>query len=243
MRREDALENNLTWNCTVLDAHGVGYESTAHWWLSKERVPPYRSNFVTRTPDATEEQLARIGELVAHPPAHRWSVADSFACLDTDALQDFGFALLFEAQWYGSLGRSDNREETDVLFAQVQDEDALAGWESRWQEWSPAPGQRVFPPTLLDVPGTAFWTAFRQGVAVGGAITHSGDHTLGLSNVFLRSESATGAFLRDAARLAMRVAGDRPVVGYGSLQELQDLAPLGFQGLGTQRVWLSDVTH
>lgn len=149
MRREDALENNLTWNCTVLDAHGVGYESTAHWWLSKERVPPYRSNFVTRTPDATEEQLARIGELVAHPPAHRWSVADSFACLDTDALQDFGFALLFEAQWYGSLGRSDNREETDVLFAQVQDEDALAGWESRWQEWSPAPGQRVFPPNAL----------------------------------------------------------------------------------------------
>lgn len=124
-------------------------------------------------------------------------------------MQDFGFALLFKAQWYGGLGLSDTREETDVLFVRMQDEDALAGWESRWQEWSPAPSLRVFPPTPLDAPGTAFWRR----------------HIRPLQRVPPR-RIRNGCLLAGRGAPCVPVAGDRTVVGYSSLQELQDLAPL-----------------
>ena len=149
---KDALENNQNWNCTMLHAHGIPYESTVHWWLTKERVPPYRSNFVTRTPDGTEEQLAQIGQLVADPPADRWGIADSFACLDADALQALGLGVLFVAHWFGRIESNETPEETDTRFVRVQDEEGLAAWENSWQEWSPAPGMQIFPPTLLDTP-------------------------------------------------------------------------------------------
>ena len=240
VRREDALENNLSWYRAMMDAHGVGHESTTHWWSASERVPPYYSNVVTRTPDGTHEQLVRIGELAADPPSQRWGVADSFACLDADAMRSLGLGLLFEAEWFGaSPVLRDTDEGAGIRFVRVQDERGLAAWERRWQAWSPAPGRRVFPQALLGDPDRAFWTAQRDGASIGGAITHANGETLGLSNVFVEGQGARGDFLRAAARLAFREAGARSVVGYGSPEELRDLVPLGFVGLGKQRVWLS----
>lgn len=74
---------------------------------------------------------------------------------------------------------------------------------------------------------------------MGGAITHIDGNTIGLSNVFIEGAAGSGTLLRDAARTAQDAGAGRTVVGYGTPEDLADLAPLGFTSLGVQRVWLS----
>lgn len=141
LRREDALANNLRWYGCVMDAHEILYERTEHVWLTTGEVPPYYSNLVTCSATGTHEQLACIRALVAVPPKPTWGLADSFASLDPEVLQALGFALLFEADWFGHTPSSDvpTQRETDVVFAPVQGAEALAAWEAAWRIWSPPP--------------------------------------------------------------------------------------------------------
>lgn len=237
LRVEDALENNLAWYRAVMDAHGIVHATETDCWYAMQRVPRYYSNLVTRTPNGVPAQVARIRVLADRPPAQTWSVADDFAQLDGQAMGAMGLVPLLEAVWMGTTRSSAGPNETDLEFEPLRDAGELADWETRWQRWSPTDGARVFPTALLHTPGVACWTARRHDVAVGGAITHTDDHALGLSNVFIEDAAASGAHLRDAARLALRVADGRPVVGYGSSKELGDLCALGFESIGPKRVW------
>ncbi len=218
-------------------AHGVGFETTEDWWSSTAPTPPYYSDFVTRTPIGVQDQVRQPTRLVPRTSEAGWSVADSFACLDVEAMHRLGFELLFDATWFGRVEQLDHTEGSEVRFQEVSSEAELVDWELRWQEWSPTGGARVFPAALLASPDRQFWTAYQDGLAVGGAITHAHQNTLGLSNVFANGKSAHGTFLRQAARLAIARAAERMVVGYGSDRELEDLSPLGFRSLGRNRIW------
>ena len=239
MTVERALANSLAWYHAMMDAHGIPHETDANMWICRERVPPYYSNLVTRTCTGTTRQLRRIEAFASEPPARPWSVADSYASLDEEALRAWGLQLLLEAQWFGGRSPRTGSPETGTTFERVDTCAALVSWEARWKRWSPTDEDQVFPPSLLEAPDVAFWTLVQQGTPIGGALTHGHEDTLGLSNVFTNGAAASGAHLRDAARHALRVAGARAVVGYGGTSELAALAPLGFEAWGPKRVFIT----
>jgi len=232
---ESALRNSLAWYGAVLGAHGIESELTENYWATDAAVPPYYSNLVTTTgAEGTPSQLARIRALAAAPPKPDWSLKDSFARLE---LEPLGLRVLFDAQWFGlPAGALDNPDrETDLRFVPVADAAALKHWERAWQQSSPAPGRRVFPPGLLSHPDVTFLSVMRGSQLVGGAAANLSSGAVGLSNVF----GPSLALQRDCVRFLRALHPDRAIVGYGRAAGLRDLAPLGSLELGSLRVWVA----
>ena len=225
-----AILNNATWCSAVVGAHGLRNSITDHFWSADGAVPLYYSNLVTRTAATGEAaQLARIAELAAAPPKPDWSVKDSFARLD---LGPVGLHVLFDAQWYGLDAGSPVSHAAGCSIVPLETAADLERWERAWQIHSPAPGQRTFPPSLLDDPAITFLEARRNGQPIGGAIVNLSHGAVGLSNVFPPDDAD---LLRDCAACARDRNPDRAVVGYGSEVER---AQLGFRNLGPLRVWI-----
>ena len=227
-----AVANNVQWYSTMAKAHGVAFEQTGTYWCADEAMPPYYSNYVVAKQDGAH--LARIDELLRNERLPRLTVADSFASLDEAALKDRGFTCLFEARWYGA-AEVRAAPAYGTTFLTVETAEQLSGWEARWRAWSPTDHPRVFPSSLLRVPGVTFRNMIVEGQAVGGALTHEGAAAVGLSNVFFRGEAAEGNALRSAAAT---VASANPIVGYGTQKELDALKRVGFEDLGPHRVWI-----
>jgi len=234
MRVEDAIANNIALYRGVLRAHGIRSEVAEHYWSSDAATPPYYSNLVTRTAEpGTTDQLARIRELVAQPPAPSWGLKDSFARLD---LADLGLRVLFEARWYG-LAPGDMATDTGLVA--VKDPDMLARWEAAWQLSSPTDGSRVFRDSILDDGAFTFLAAMHGAEVVGGALLNLSGNDVGISNVFTVAEGEDARFLRDVVQHARHLFPERALFGYGPASEFALLQPLGFEDLGPLRVWLT----
>ena len=242
MQRHHAIRNNIALSEAVLAAHGAAGRLEEHFWTSDERVPPYYGNLVTRTGEAGEAaQWERLQALVEKPPKSDWGFKDSFSRLDPLMIEGLGLRQLFEARWYGWKAGFvvQSEPQVDVVFERVGNEDALASWEIAWQRSSPAPGMRVFPPSLLHDSSLCFLSGIRRDEVVGGALLNLSFESVGLSNVFALDGRDLETFTRAFARAAREWYPDRHVVGYGPAAGLESLAALGFRDLGGLRVWVT----
>lgn len=244
MQLHHAIHNNIALYEAVLAAHGAAGRLDEHFWSTAASVPPYYSNLVTRTGEAGEAaQSARLQALAKEPPKPGWGFKDSFDCLDPLLVEGLGLHPLFQARWYGWEASAVMHPEpqVDIRFERVGDKESLAEWESAWQRSSPAPGMRMFRPSLLRDPALCFLSGLRQGQLVGGALLNLSFESVGLSNVFALDRRTLKAFTGAAARAARERHPDRHVVGYGPVSKLEALAPLGFRDLGGLRVWATQL--
>ena len=208
---EQAILNSMVWCKTVLHAHGIASEIRKHHWTTDGVTPPFYGNLVTCTRDDAA-QLARIEELRAMRPKPNWGMKDSFARLDVRDMK-----LLFEAHWFS--GRVTPSDEYLCIETSVQ----LERWEHAWQITSPAPGERIFPVSLMDDPHVTFVAAVEGGTILGGAIANVSGDVVGISN----------EFGRDCKGAVQHLHPDRTIVGYD--REV----PEGFHDLGPLRVWVA----
>ena len=230
--RTMAVENNVQWYSTMAQAHRIAFEQTGAYWCTEEAMPPYYSNYVVADPRGSH--LARIEHLLKNGGLQRLTIADSFVSLDESAMKSLGFNGLFEARWYGAAEVRPVSAD-GLRFRTVETADQLADWEAHWKIWSPTNHPQVFPASLLRVPGVRFRAMLIDGQVLGGALTHESASAVGLSNVFFAGEAASGNLLRCAAAT---IASHRPVVGYGTAEELDALREVGFDDLGPHRVWI-----
>jgi hypothetical protein len=114
----------------------------------------------------------------------------------------------------------------------------LAAWEAAWGE---SPGQpRVFLPPLLDRSDIAILAlpdsngSFRAGI-----VANRTEHAVGVSNFFSKEEESQ-ALRAAGVDAATDAFPGLPVVGYEAGSDLAECRALGFDSLGSLRVWLRE---
>jgi hypothetical protein len=213
----------------VARAHGLRTELAASHWLCRESMPPFYPNLVTLSDSPAA--LGGVRELRAGR-APGWAVKDSFHCLP---LADSGFRPLFDAEWLASPGVRVTGARS-LRWSRVASDSELAAWEAAWGE---SAGQgRVFRAELLARKEIAVLAGVDAlGAIAAGVIANRSGDCVGLSNFFARGErERLRAESCDAAR--SELAGSC-LVGYESGDDLVECRALGFESLGSLRVWLA----
>jgi hypothetical protein len=243
--------NNVAWCDTVCRSHGLGTELGREMWIQPRRGPPYYSNGITVSREASKIKYAAIEDLKAGLP-DGFSVKDSFACLDLGSL---GFRPLFDAEWV-RLDR-DSRSAlhgrphpqplptrgrgataSDGWWFKVESEPDLVRWEAAWAAGGSPTSTRVFLPALLQDPRIAFFGVEHDGdILAGCAANRSQGDVVGFSNFFALTE-ARDRFREEAVARVAAFAPGSPVVGYDRGKEFYGLRALGFRSVGSLRVWL-----
>jgi hypothetical protein len=236
-RNIGAARNNAEWCDAVCRAHGHPGEFHDDIWISRHPVPRFYPNAGTLA-EPSSRQLALIDELIAARLPSGWALKDSFSMLD---LESRGFRVLFDAEWiYLPVSRVKDvaAARTSVRWEIVNNDLALAEWESAWSE---AAGDtvkdRIFLPPLIENKDVAVAAGFRDRDIVAGAIANRSDGVVGWSNFFA---PATEMFDHAAALLAT-IAGvfpGLPIVGYEHGNDLRNAHSIGFESIGPLRVWL-----
>lgn len=225
-----AAWNNAAWCDAVSRAHGAACRFEPGFWINGGDAPPFYPNLVTTDPDATDQQLTAI-ELLAEQPGRGIGIKDSFSRLD---LSDIGLEPIFDADWLWlppTAALAAGVADFGVTVVEAADE--LALWERAWGGMEN--GDRVFPPSLLDDERISFFAVTREGRIVAGAALNLSNGAIGISNVFLGGDEAALAALVEVAR---RRAPGLPVVGYESGDDRTPFHALGFESIGTLRVWI-----
>ena len=93
----------------------------------------------------------------------------------------------------------------------------------------------MLPPAVLDRPGFRVLGCFDGDDLVGGAVLHDGSHSVGLSNTWVLSGRSMD--WEELLAAAHALHPDRPLTDYARGEELRGLLDVGFQEVGTQRVW------
>jgi len=226
-----AALNNAAWCDAVFRAHGLAGETDGAIWLNRNPAPRFYPNAVTLGRHEGERQLAAVTALAADLPGG-FAVKDSFAALD---LAPLGFAPLFSATWIvrpAGLPAPDGDAGLDWKIASTPaDFDA---WQAGWSGTDPSPSP--FAPALLADEDVTLIAGWRDDAVVAGAALNRSPGALGWSNVFGPSEA--GPDCRAAAlRLALGLAGDLPLIGYGHGDDLARSLALGFAPLGPLTIW------
>jgi hypothetical protein len=244
MMLDGAVRNNAAWVAAVHAAHGHAGQLEADLWLTHDAPLPFYPNAVTLTQAGVAAQAARLRNLVLAGLPMGWGIKDSYASLD---LAPLGFQPLFEAQWIGRVaGSTAAASERGLRWVKVGDATALTSWERAWrgEPTSSTESPTLFPPGLLRDPDIAFLGAYESD-ATGGApvagliVNRSGDGAsavAGVSNLFLPPGRADN--LRVGALAAAEAAfPGLPLVGYERGDDLDAMHSLGFEALGSLRVW------
>jgi hypothetical protein len=232
-----AARNNAEWCDAVCRAHNNPGEFHDDIWLNRNAVPRFYPNAGTLA-EPSPRQLALIDELIAARLPPGWAVKDSFSML---ALESRGFRVLFDAEWiYLPVSRVQDigSPRASARWEIVRTDLALAEWESAWSEAAGDTGKdRIFPPPLLENKDVAVVAGFRDRDIVAGAIANRSDEVVGWSNFFA---PATEMLDRATASLATiaRLFPGLPIVGYEHGDDLRNAHSIGFESIGSLRVWI-----
>lgn len=210
-----AVEASRAWYDDVFALHGVPTVADARLWRALGDPPPYHSVAKTLQPGVP-------AEAVSEAVGGAGSVADSFADLELP-----GFTLLFEARWVHHAGGTSRG--MPGAWSVVSTPDVLALW-SRLHEYV-----GVLPATVLERPAFTVLGCFDGEELTGGAILHDGSSAVGLSNTWARPGHPLDWSALLAAAHALHPG--RVVTDYAHGPELQSLLEVGFDEVGTQRVW------
>ena len=90
---ELAVLNNVHWYQAFFSAYGLPFETNQLVWISYQRPPPFHSNLVVLSSNATQGQIEPyLHQIASKPRPGGWSMKDSYASLD---LAPLGFSKLF----------------------------------------------------------------------------------------------------------------------------------------------------
>ena len=217
-----AVRNNADWCELVAASHSVPNTRHEKVWRASGSMPPFYPNVVTLQEGITKEQVSEIAGSL--PEQCGWK--DSFADLD---LTDFGFGIKFEAQWYG-LSEWNYAQLLSEPVHEVSSVENLQDWIAAWGETPD--DHSIFREDLLE-PRVRFLFHRHADEIDSGLITNLSDDVVGISNSFGQPQ---GIF--QCIRTAFEASNGRPLVGYGSRDDLRTLSKLGFVGLGKLRVWV-----
>ena len=242
-----AVFNNAVWCDSVCRALDCDTDFVDGLWINLSPSPPFYSNAITLTRDDRDAQMRRIGRLADEGLPAGWSVKDAFNALD---LTPLGFHILFEADWLAlpAAGTPSRTGVNEVRWERVTTEPELTAWEAAWRrapaneldEGSAPP--RMFVPALLDDPDIAFLSAGGTegivGVVVGNRSDDGSGPVAGVSNIALPVEDGE-AHIAGAIGAVGATFPHLPLVGYERGADLVAMRELGFEPLGSLRVWIS----
>jgi hypothetical protein len=229
--RQAAL-NNATWCNTICTTHGAPGVFEGSVWFTKHATPPYYPNLVTLSPDAVDEQLQRVDEIVDTIGRDQAvGIKDSFSRLD---LSSRGFAPIIEAEWYAFTKPGTGNTAADV--ESIADAAALVEWEAAWSASSPNE-TRMFKPELLVMEDVLLLAERESGQVRAGVVANLSAGIVGISNLFVPPKHAR-AFVLSAVSVLQERFGSVPVVGYSGGVELQFMQSVGFESLGPLKVWV-----
>jgi hypothetical protein len=237
---ELAVLNNVHWYEALFSAHGISFETDQWVWVSHGKPPPFHSNLVVLSRNATQGQIEPyLHQIASTPRPGGWSMKDSYACLD---LVPLGFSELFEANWIwmepSGLGPHD--PTSNLVWQRITNVGDLSRWEAAWagdgKSLSAASRPCQFPGQLLADPHFVFLAGSAQGEIVAGGILNQSPGAVGVSNVF--AQPIAGAEVWPAlVRRAVKEYPNRPLVGYERDAGLQAAQQVGFTPVGALRVW------
>ncbi|MEU6877163.1 hypothetical protein [Streptomyces sp. NPDC046712] len=223
----EAVRNNAEWCEAMCRAHGRPGAFGPHAWTNARRTPLYYPDAVTLTADASVRDV--LDGIDRKAPGA--SVKDSFARLD---LTGEGFRTLFDAQWiHRPAGLP--VPAVDTRWQAVRTAEELAAWALAWSGGD-ADEAALFRAELLTDPATTVVAGYgADGRITGGAVLSDSGRVTGVSNLF----AADGADPAEAWAGCLGLVPDgRPVVGYESGDDLPPALAVGFEEIGTLRVWL-----
>lgn len=242
MRRHDLLDlavaNNVHWYTSMCAAHGISFVSRQQYWLSKEAMPPYHSNFVTASgPDDRHLQREALQSLRDELGDGDWSVKDSYNALGLDRR---GYSLHLRAQWLCLDGPvvCPSYCTDEFYWTAISTQDELHEWVSFWsaQSESAAHVQPPFPPAVLQNPELTFLIGRFEGENAAVAAANRSGHAVGVSNVVARPD-VQSVHWYSCIRTIQRVFPGLVVVGYGDGNEAAAMRDVGFRTLGGLSVW------
>jgi len=234
-RVQQAALNNASWCDAVCSAHQApGCFDAGLWWNSGP-VPRFYPNAVTLEEQPAHLQ-ARLAALAATHDAALWSVKDSFGCIDLGAL---GCRELFSARWLWRAPLVGGVRAAGLRWQLVADALELAEWEHAWAGGGPPSAERIFLPALLDDPSTAV-IAFESGQrVVAGVTAHRAADVVGLTNLFVPADEPD-RYRQACVHAAATLFPGLPLVSYEVDAEAPAFERLGFEAVGTLRVWVRE---
>jgi hypothetical protein len=236
---DQAVRNNAIWCDKVCLAHGSPGSFLGDIWINQDDVPRFYPNAITLAVENTPgEQVERIGQLVGARASRGCGVKDSFSALD---LTQLGFMVVFEAQWIYAARGSITLPVSDagLRWTCVSTDMELAEWEKAWSgdEAGSVQEDRIFLPALLKDEGIAFVAGYFGSRIVAGVIGCRTGQVVGVSNIFV--PAADSGELR--ARCLVAIAELFPgldFVDYEHGEELSAMKLLGFEEIGSLRIWV-----
>jgi hypothetical protein len=221
-------------------AHGLVSQTDTRVWRSHEKPPPYHSNLVVLSPLTTQIAVeAYIAELESILRGRAWSIKDSYASLDLEAL---GFVELFAAHWIwrDPVKAVVPHGESRFAWTRVRTAQQLEEWERAWsndvKNEAGILHQRQFPDRLLDSADHAFFTGHVYGKIVAGGVVNRSPEVVGISNVFSPRELVRESWSTLVNSLSA-VFPNTPIVGYERGADLEVATEVGFVPIGPLRVW------
>lgn len=239
---EPVVWNNAVWCDMVCRSHGAASEFSEEIWICNPPTPPFYPNAITLVRDAVTEQRKSIQKMLADGLGYGWGIKDSYASLD---LSDFGFQTLFHAEWI-LLPASDVLPVADlagVYWRKITNEVELAHWELAWRglptHEMATIESRIFRPQLLNDPQVVFVAAYHRGQIVAGAIGNRTKEVVGVSNVFAPSVGSV-RYIAGCVRELREAFPGTALAGYERGIDLEAMQELGFQRVGSLRVWVKE---
>jgi hypothetical protein len=240
-RTSKAAYNNAVWCDLVCSAYGQIGEFSPGIWINRHQVPQFYPNAVTLSYEVdSAPQLQKIRELIASKVAGLISIKDSFATLD---LTPLGFDVLFTSQWiYRPSSMPLPRSRLDgIRLSRVETPEELLRWEDAWRredkEQSHSKQSRIFMPALLDDRDVVVVGAFRDQRIVAGLIANRTGDVVGISNVFAPAGEEY-EFGVEGLATVMEAFPGRAIVGYEEGRALESAQRMGFETIGSLRVWI-----
>lgn len=217
-----AAANNAAWCNLVCRAAGQPTTLRPGLWSTPRRSPDAHPDAVTLRPG-----IAAAAVLAAIDDSPGATVKDSFADLD---LAPHGYDVLFEAEW---LARPPVSPAIPELAWQVVDRDTMPVWLA-------VQGSQAITSGVLDDPDVRLLLATGdEGMPAAAALNRSGAGAgtfVGVSNVRASQRDDESTWF-ELAMLARRELGAHPLVGYESGPDLDAPIAVGFEPVGTLRVW------
>jgi hypothetical protein len=218
-RLRTAVDASVSWYDDVFALHHIPVQRADGLWSALGPPPPWHSAVKTLRPGIETERVARAMRGFEHG-----TVADSFGDLD---LAHDGFGVLFDATWL--------HHEPDAGTGTLPESWSVVDTAVELDDWATAHDYAgVLPPAVLDDTRFRILACRRDGRLVGGAITHAGPGTVGLSNVW----GTEGVAVFDEVLVA--VSALHPglaVTDYAWGDDRDAMVAAGFTPVGPQRVW------
>ncbi len=226
-----AAGNNADLYEAIFLSHGLRFERLPFAFVGKDRPPPYYSN-LTVLSAAHDDDIVILIMALAEQFEGRVGLKDSFCQLD---IEENGFRVLFSASW---IWRESQKSETSCSWQIIENEADLLLWEEAWKKAGSPTEHRMFKSEMLDKSDIYFLGQKADGEFKAGCIANASADSIGLSNVFSRSDT-TGLFSRAAAAVES-LGHKKPIVGYESGGDLDNAMDAGFETVGDLRILVAE---